>query len=80
MPDGFPLALVVAETWPERLHVAGVVLNHTHPADYTADPSLRSNRVELSARCIPPIVAELNFNAKSFNRVVDWRALAHQAD
>lgn len=67
--------LIVAETWPQRLAVAGVVLNHVRAADATADPSLTSNRSELAARAIPPIVAELGFQATAFDTPVDWLEL-----
>ncbi len=68
--------LVVAETWPERLAVAGVVLNHVTSPDVTADPSLTSNRVALAARCIHPILGELGYEATAFDRAIDWRGLA----
>jgi dethiobiotin synthetase len=55
--------------------VAGVVLNH--PAPPAADDvSLSQNRAELAARCVPPVLAEVVWGAKSFDTPVDWFALA----
>jgi len=66
--------LITAAVWG-RLPVAGVVLNH--PAPPAADDvSLATNRAELSARCVPPILAEVFWNAEGFDTPVDWFALA----
>ncbi|HEV2971897.1 MAG TPA: dethiobiotin synthase [Pirellulales bacterium] len=66
--------LIVAATFREGLPVAGIVLNHpTAPDD---DPSIDSNRDELSRRAVPPVLAEVGWQAKEFDRAVDWFALA----
>jgi dethiobiotin synthetase len=57
------------------LPVAGVVLNHPAPPP-TDDASLATNRAELAARCVPPILAEVFWNAEGFDAPVDWFALA----
>jgi dethiobiotin synthetase len=67
--------LIAATVLSDRLAVAGVVLNQPQPpaAD---DVSLASNRAELAARCVPPILAEVFWNAEDFDAPVDWFALA----
>lgn len=59
----------------EGLSVAGVVLNHPSPPS-AADASLSSNRRELAARCTPPILGEVNWDADQMDDAVDWFALA----
>lgn len=68
--------VIVAETWPQPLRVAGVVLNHTRALNLAADPSIPTNKAELAARCVPPILTELEFQATAFTRPVDWQLLA----
>jgi dethiobiotin synthetase len=68
--------LITASTFRDGLDVAGIVLCSNKPADSNADPSLCSNRDELTARCVPPILAELGYNAPEFDRPVDWLSLA----
>ena len=66
--------LVAAATFRDGLEVAGVVLNHpTQPAD---DASTATNRGELAARCVPPVLAEVAWQADRFDIEVDWFALA----
>jgi len=66
--------LIAAATFRDGLEVAGIVLNHpTPPGD---DPSVATNRRELIARCVPPVLAEVAFNAASFDAEVDWEGLA----
>jgi dethiobiotin synthetase len=66
--------LITAAVFREGLRVAGVVLNHPRPpAD---DLSTASNRAELAARCVPPLLAEVAWQAGQFDREVDWFALA----
>ena len=69
--------LIAAAVWGSGggLPVAGVVLNHPAPAA-ADDASLATNRAELSARCVPPILAEVFWNADRFDAPVDWFALA----
>ncbi len=66
--------LITAATFREGLPIAGVVLNNsTPPSD---DASLASNRQELSARCVPPILAEVPWQAEQFDGRLNWFALA----
>jgi dethiobiotin synthetase len=67
--------LIAAAGFRGGLSIAGVVLNHPLPlaAD---DASVASNRRELAARCVPPILAETGWNADGFDQPVDWFALA----
>jgi len=69
--------LIAAAAWGrgEGLPVAGVVLNHSAPPP-SDDVSLATNRAELAARCVPPILAEVFWNAEGFDAPVDWFALA----
>jgi dethiobiotin synthetase len=67
--------LIVASVFREGLSVAGVVLNH--PAVASADDaSLSQNRQELTARCIPPILAEVVWGTDCIDALVDWFGLA----
>ena len=66
--------LITAATFREGLPIAGVVLNN--PAPSSADASLSTNRQELSARCVPPILAEIPWQADRFDTNVDWFNLA----
>ncbi len=67
--------LITAVTFQEGLDVAGIVLNQPRPAP-PDDLSVASNRSELERRCVPPIVAELAWQAQDFDVAVDWPALA----
>jgi len=66
--------LITAATFREGLDVAGVVLNHPGPP--VEDASTASNRAELAARCVPPILGEVFWNAQQFDHEVDWFQLA----
>jgi dethiobiotin synthetase len=67
--------LITAAVFSDGLEVAGLVLNHPSPpaAD---DASLATNRSEIAARIIPPILAEVFWNAEGFDAEVDWFGLA----
>jgi dethiobiotin synthetase len=67
--------LAVAATFRQGLSVAAVVLCDTEPAS-DADPSRRSNSVELARRAAGPVLAELGYQALRFNPVVDWLSLS----
>ncbi len=67
--------LVTAATFRDGLEIAGVVLNNPTPPP-SDDASLETNRLELSARCIPPVLAEVAYGADDFDTQVDWFALA----
>ncbi len=66
--------LIAAATFRDGLKVAGVVLNHPSPPG--DDASIATNRRELVARCVPPVLAEVLWNANEFDAPVDWLALA----
>ncbi len=68
--------LITAATFRDGLPIAGVVLNH--PTQPSNDASLATNRRELSARCVPPILAEVAWGAERFDVEVDW--LKHSID
>ena len=66
--------LITAATFRDGLSMAGVVLNNPRwPCD---DSSLSTNRQELAARCVPPILAEVAWEADRFDAEVDWFGLA----
>jgi dethiobiotin synthetase len=66
--------LITAAAFREGLPVAGIVLNN--PRRPRKDASLNTNRQELAARSIPPVLAEVRWRAASFDTAVDWLALA----
>jgi dethiobiotin synthetase len=67
--------LITASVFRAGLPVAGVVLNHPE-RPLTGDISLIWNRRELAARCVPPILAEVVWNAGGMDTEVDWLSLA----
>jgi dethiobiotin synthetase len=67
--------LITAATFREGLSIAGVVLNQPAPPS-PADPSTASNPVELAARCVPPLLAQVGFRAVRFEPEPDWCDLA----
>jgi dethiobiotin synthetase len=67
--------LITAAVFGDGLTIAGVVLNQPASPDVD-DVSLTTNRAELQSRCIPPILAEVQWNAETFDAPVDWFALA----
>ena len=67
--------LITASTFREGLDVAGIVLNAVQP-DQSRDASVASNRKDLERYCVPPIVAQLGWQADSFDRDVDWLSLS----
>jgi dethiobiotin synthetase len=67
--------LITAAVFREGLPVAGVVLNHPEVPS-TDDVSLSQNRGELAARCVPPILAEVGWNAETAGVEIDWFSLA----
>jgi dethiobiotin synthetase len=71
--------LITAAVFREGLAVAGVVLNHPGPPA-TDDVSLATNRRELAARCVPPLLAEVGYAAGQFDTEVDWFGLARSAE
>jgi dethiobiotin synthetase len=65
--------LIAAATFRHGLGITGIVLNRVSSAD--DDPSLRSNRQELAARAMPPVLADVAFGAERFEPEVDWLSL-----
>jgi dethiobiotin synthetase len=65
--------LITASTYCDGLPVAGVVLNS--PQRVVGDPSRDSNRDELERRCVPTVLAEVEFGG-TFDRNVDWWQLS----
>jgi dethiobiotin synthetase len=66
--------LITAATFRDGLPIAGVVLNNPFPPSH--DASLSTNRQELAARCVPPILAEVGWQASRLETNIDWLALA----
>ena len=69
------LTLITAAARPSPLPIAGIVLNDVMPLD-GGDPSMKSNRMELELRCVPPVLTHLSHGARLFDMPVDWLALA----
>jgi len=69
--------LITAATFRDGLLLAGVVLNQ--PVAPPDDPSRASNRRELEIRCVPPVLAEVAWQADRFDTEVDWFALAERS-
>ena len=65
--------LIAAATFRDGLPIAGIVLNH--PAPPGGDRSTASNRRELAARAVPPILAEVAWQVEGFDADVDWLEL-----
>lgn len=66
--------LVTAATFRDGLDVAGVVLNDVR--EPAGDASVQSNRREIEARCVPPLLAHVTFGADSMEADIDWFALS----
>jgi dethiobiotin synthetase len=71
------LTLIVAAARPQHLSIAGIVLNDVLPPDAN-DPAIRSNRLELELRCVPPVLTQLGHYAANFDTPVDWLGLARR--
>lgn len=66
--------LISAAAFDQGLPIAGIVLNRPTPPG--EDPSIEHNACELEARCVPPLLAEVYYGAKMFDREVNWHELA----
>ena len=66
--------LITAASFRDGLDVAGIVLNH--PARPVDDVSLSSNRDEIAARAMAPVLAEVHWQQSQFADPVDWLSLA----
>lgn len=70
--------LVAAATFRHGLTVAGIVLNQTTAG---GDAELRAeNAREIARLAIPPVLAEVAWQAKEFDNDVDWYAVAGEPD
>jgi len=69
------LTLIAAAARPKPLPIAGIVLNDVWPPN-NGDPAVRSNRLELEARCVPPVLAQLGHHATDFDSPVEWLQVA----
>jgi dethiobiotin synthetase len=72
------LTLIAAASRPRPLAIAGIVLNDVLPPEF-CDPAIRSNRLELELRCVPPVLCQLGHAAADFDAPVDWLALARSS-
>jgi dethiobiotin synthetase len=68
--------LITAGTFPDQLHVAGIVLNTLKPAN--DDPSIETNAAELAQRCGRPLLATVAYEG-GFDRAVDWGSVCTTA-
>lgn len=66
--------LIVASTFRDGMSVAGVVLNQRDAA--SDDLSVGHNALEIRRRSVPPLLAEVAWQADAFSPEVDWFALA----
>ncbi len=66
--------LIAAASFQEGLPIAGIVLNSAAPP--SNDASTATNRQEIAARSVPPILAEVAWQAERFDAEVDWFPLA----
>jgi len=74
--NGTLQTLITAETFGAGLDVVGVVLNNCRAGGASDDVSRQSNRQELAARCVAPLLAEVAHGAEDFDVQIDWFALA----
>jgi dethiobiotin synthetase len=69
--------LITAATFRDGLAVAGIVLNQAAPG---GDAKLRAeNALEIRRRAVPPLVAEVGWQADRFDCDVDWYGLAAES-
>ena len=65
---------MTAATFRDGLEVAGVVLNDIGAQG--DDVSQDSNLGELEARCVPPVLAHVKWQAGNFESNVNWKKIA----
>ncbi len=70
--------LIAAATFRDGLNVAGIVLNETSPRG--ADSSLQTNASEIRRLAVPPLLAEIGYQASEFDPPVDWFQIAAPAE
>jgi dethiobiotin synthetase len=66
--------LIAAATIDRGLDVAGIVLNELPSS--AGDASITTNRAELEARAVPPVLAKIGPHAQGLVDMVDWFQLA----
>jgi dethiobiotin synthetase len=67
--------LIAAATYGEGLDVAGIVLNS--PRSPGNDQSIDSNRDELARRCVPAVLAAVEYGGR-FDAEVDWWEISNR--
>ena len=70
--------LIAAATFRDGLNVAGIVLNETSAR--RTDSSLQTNAAEIRRLAVPPLLAEIAYQASAFEPPVDWFNLAAPAE
>jgi dethiobiotin synthetase len=70
--NGTLQTLITAATYCDGLDVAGIVLNAVRPQ--TDDVSVASNADEIARRCVPPLLATVEYGG-SIEEEVDWLSL-----
>jgi dethiobiotin synthetase len=68
--------LVVAATFRDGMPVAGIVLNRSSSTQ--DDPSVDQNAQEIRRRAVPPLLAEVAWQAARCVPDIDWYALASE--
>jgi len=68
--------LMAAACFGDGLKVAGIVLNDVLDRSTKDDPSVTSNRQQISQRTLVPMLAHVTHNAEGFDEKVDWFAMA----
>lgn len=66
--------LITAASFREGLKVAGIILNHPDPP--LGDESIGTNRGEIAARAVAPVLTEVGWRQQGFRDRIDWYALA----
>jgi dethiobiotin synthetase len=66
--------LITAATFRDGLPIAGVVLNDVE--EPSTDESATTNLGEITRRCVPPVLAHVEFQGQTFAPPVDWFSLA----
>jgi dethiobiotin synthetase len=66
--------LIVASTFRDGMSVAGIVLNQPYAS--TNDLSTGQNAEEIRRRSVPPLLAQVAWQAEGFSPEIDWFALA----
>ncbi len=68
--------LITAACYRDGLNVAGIVLNDLQ--GMIGDQSIETNRSEISARALAPVLTRVRYEAEDFDESIDWFELASQ--